>query len=251
VITGAMVTALAAKFFCGGNATSPVPADPPSDLRQFVGRLDLITSPRMRPHQGRLDAEVQLREKSLRARPEAVVTSQNAPQSQDWWPADYGTYAPFFIRLAWQRIGTYRVGDEVAAELAVDNSVSEPSAAGPTATRTATKPSFALWPVKKKYGNQLSWADSGSRGQRLSLESMGFKTFGFRWRDAPTISGNRSCLLQGPERKNLADERHSEPGVKALDKTTRRRQMGLIYTSTQRVRTGSDPLLAANIRRKL
>ncbi|MBU2706902.1 catalase/peroxidase HPI [Zooshikella marina] len=159
--------------------------------------------------------------------------------SQDWWPADYGHYGPFFIRMAWHSAGTYRVGDgrggAGGGQQRFDPLNSWPDNANLDKARRL------LWPIKQKYGRKLSWADLMILTGNVSLESMGFKTFGF--------AGGREddwepdMVYWGPEKKFLADERYS--GDRELEKPLAAVQMGLIYVNPEGPNGNPDPLAAA------
>jgi catalase-peroxidase len=160
--------------------------------------------------------------------------------SQDWWPADYGTYAPFFIRMAWHSAGTYRLGDGRGGAGGGQQRF-EPLNSWPD-NANLDKARRLLWPVKKKYGNKLSWADLMVLAGNVSLESMGFKTFGFGGGRADDWEAD--LVYWGPEKKMLADERHNGPDKK-LDRPLGAVQMGLIYVNPEGPNGNPDPLLAA------
>ncbi len=165
----------------------------------------------------------------------AVLTN-----SQAWWPADYGHYGPFFVRMAWHSAGTYRIGDGRGG-------------AGSGAQRFAPLDSWPdnvnldkarrlLWPVKQKYGRKISWADLLILAGNCALESMGLKTFGF--------AGGRQDIWEpeddvywGPETAWLDDQRYS--GDRQLDEPLGAVQMGLIYVNPEGPNGNPDPLLAA------
>ena len=196
------------------NSTLPSPMDDDFDYAEEFMTLDL-------------DA--------LKRDIEDVMTS-----SQDWWPADFGHYGPFFIRMAWHSAGTYRIGDGRGG-------------AGSGAQRFAPLNSWPdnvsldkarrlLWSVKQKYGNKISWADLMIFAGNCALESMGFKTFGF--------AGGRVDIWEpeedtywGPEETWLGDERYS--GDRELDNPLGAVQMGLIYVNPEGPNGNPDPLAAA------
>jgi len=158
---------------------------------------------------------------------------------QDWWPADYGTYGPFFIRMAWHSAGTYRVtdgrGGAGGGQMRFDPLNSWPDNANLDKARRL------LWPVKQKYGQKLSWGDLMVLAGNVAMESMGFKTFGF-------AGGRRDdwepdLVYWGPEKKLLADERYS--GDRNLAKPLAAVQMGLIYVNPEGPNGNPDPLAAA------
>lgn len=160
--------------------------------------------------------------------------------SQDWWPADYGHYGPFFIRMAWHSAGTYRIGDgrggagDGAQRFAPLNSWPD--------NVNLDKARRLLWPVKQKYGAQLSWADLMILAGNVALESMGFKTLGF--------AGGRADVWEppedvdwGPEKQWLADQRYR--GDRQLDQPLAAVQMGLIYVNPQGPNDQPDPVASA------
>jgi len=159
--------------------------------------------------------------------------------SQDWWPADYGHYGPFFIRMAWHSAGTYRVNDGRGG--ADGGQIRfEPLNSWPDNVNL-DKARRLLWPIKQKYGAKISWADLMVLTGNVALESMGFKTFGF-------AGGRRDdweadMVYWGPESKFLADERYS--GDRNLQRPLAAVQMGLIYVNPEGPNGNPDPLAAA------
>ncbi len=173
---------------------------------------------------------------------DAVIQDLHAlmTASQEWWPADYGHYGPFFIRMAWHSAGTYRIADGRGG-------------AGAGAQRFAPLNSWPdnvsldkarrlLWPIKQKYGRKISWADLIILAGNVALESMGFKTFGF--------GGGREDIWEpeedtywGPEGKWLGDERYS--GDRQLENPLGAVQMGLIYVNPEGPNQNPDPIAAA------
>ena len=164
----------------------------------------------------------------------AVLTT-----SQPWWPADYGHYGPFFIRMAWHSAGTYRVSDGRGGAVGGQQRF-EPLNSWPD-NANLDKARRLLWPVKKKYGQKISWGDLMVLAGNVSLESMGFKTFGF--------AGGREddwepdLVYWGPENKFLADQRHGDK--RQLKKPLAAVQMGLIYVNPEGPNGKPDPLAAA------
>ncbi|MBS1576150.1 MAG: catalase/peroxidase HPI, partial [Bacteroidetes bacterium] len=160
--------------------------------------------------------------------------------SQDWWPADYGHYGPFFIRMAWHSAGTYRIHDGRGG---AGNGTQRfaPLNSWPD-NANLDKARLLLWPVKKKYGKKLSWADLLILTGNCALESMGLKTFGF--------GGGREDVWEpdedvywGSEKTWLGDERYT--GDRELENPLAAVQMGLIYVNPQGPNGNPDPLAAA------
>jgi catalase-peroxidase len=165
---------------------------------------------------------------------EVMTTSQN------WWPADYGNYGPLFIRMAWHSAGTYRITDgrggagEGLHRFAPQNSWPD--------NANLDKARRLLWPIKKKYGKKISWADLMILAGNVALENMGFKTFGF--------GGGRVDVWEaddtywGSEKDWLADNRYS--GNRELENPLAAVQMGLIYVNPEGPNGNPDPLLSAH-----
>ncbi len=160
--------------------------------------------------------------------------------SQPWWPADYGHYGPFFIRMAWHSAGTYRIGDgrggagSGTLRFAPLNSWPD--------NANLDKARLLLWPVKQKYGKKLSWADLMILTGNCALESMGFKTFGF--------AGGREDVWEpeedvywGSEKEWLGDKRYS--GDRELENPLGAVQMGLIYVNPEGPNGNPDPIASA------
>jgi len=172
---------------------------------------------------------------------DAVIKDLHAlmTDSQDWWPADYGHYGPFFIRMAWHSAGTYRIADGRGG-------------AGSGTQRFAPLNSWPdngnldkarrlLWPIKQKYGRKLSWADLMILTGNVALDSMGLKTFGF--------AGGRPDVWEpedidwGPEAEWLGDQRYS--GERELENPLGAVQMGLIYVNPEGPNGKPDPMASA------
>ncbi|EHR50625.1 catalase/peroxidase HPI [Saccharomonospora marina XMU15] len=159
--------------------------------------------------------------------------------SQDWWPADFGHYGPLVLRMAWHAAGTYRVGDGRGGASAGMQRFA-PVNSWPD-NRNLDKARRLLWPVKQKYGRSISWPDLMVYAGNRALESMGFKTLGFGGGRAEVWEPDQTYW--GPERKWLADERHS--GTRDLEEPLAATDMGLIYVDPQGPATNPDPVLAA------
>ena len=165
---------------------------------------------------------------------EAVMTT-----SQDWWPADYGHYGPLFIRMAWHSAGTYRISDGRGGAGAGEQRFA-PLNSWPD-NANLDKARRLLWPIKKRYGRKLSWADLMVFAGNCALESMGFRTFGF--------GGGREDVWEpeqinwGPEDTWLGDERYS--GDRQLANPFGAVQMGLIYVNPEGPNGNPDPRAAA------
>jgi catalase-peroxidase len=159
--------------------------------------------------------------------------------SQDWWPADYGHYGPFFIRMAWHSAGTYRVADGRGGAGGGQQRF-EPLNSWPD-NANLDKARRLLWPIKSKYGSKISWADLMVLTGNVALESMGFKTFGFA--GGRTDDWEADLVYWGPEKKWLADERYH--GDRQLEKPLAAVQMGLIYVNPEGPNGNHDPMAAA------
>ncbi|MES3019618.1 MAG: catalase/peroxidase HPI [Bacteroidota bacterium] len=160
--------------------------------------------------------------------------------SQDWWPADYGHYGPFFIRMAWHSAGTYRISDGRGGSGSGSQRFA-PLNSWPD-NANLDKARLLLWPIKQKYGKQISWADLMILAGNCALESMGFETFGF--------GGGRVDIWEpeqdtywGVENEWLGDKRHV--GKRELENPLAAVQMGLIYVNPEGPHGSADPIAAA------
>jgi catalase-peroxidase len=160
--------------------------------------------------------------------------------SQDWWPADFGHYGGLFIRMAWHSAGTYRSGDGRGGSRAGQQRFA-PLNSWPD-NGNLDKARRLLWPIKKKYGNKISWADLMILTGNVALESMGFKTFGFAAGRAD-VWEPESNVYWGSETKWLDDQRYSEG--RKLESPLAAVQMGLIYVNPEGPNGNPDPVLAA------
>ncbi len=161
-------------------------------------------------------------------------------QSQSWWPADYGHYGPLFIRLAWHAAGTYRTGDGRGGA-GTGNQRFAPIGSWPDNVNL-DKARLLLWPVKKKYGKRISWADLFILVGNVALESMGFKTFGFG-AGREDIWEPEEDIYWGSEKEWLGNNRYNSK--RELENPLGAVQMGLIYVNPQGPDGNPDPLLAA------
>ena len=160
--------------------------------------------------------------------------------SQDWWPADYGHYGPFFIRMAWHSAGTYRTTDGRGGGGAGMQRFA-PLNSWPDNTNL-DKARLLLWPIKKKYGQKLSWADLMILAGNCALESMGFTTFGFAGGRADVWEPQED-VYWGAEREWLGDKRYS--GDRDLENPLAAVQMGLIYVNPEGPNGNPDPIASA------
>ena len=196
------------------NSVKGSPMDPDFDYAQEFQKLDLDA----------LTADV-----------DALMTD-----SQDWWPADYGHYGPFFIRMAWHSAGTYRVTDgRGGASYGLQRFA--PLNSWPD-NGNLDKARRLLWPIKQKYGNKISWADLMVFTGNRALETMGFKTFGFAGGRADVWEPQED-IYWGPESEWLGDKRYS--GDRELEMPLAAVQMGLIYVNPEGPNGNPDPLAAA------
>ena len=160
--------------------------------------------------------------------------------SQDWWPADYGHYGPLFIRMAWHSAGTYRVSDGRGGA-GYGTQRFAPLNSWPD-NANLDKARRLLWPIKQKYGKQISWADLMIFTGNCALESMGFKTFGFAG-GREDVWEPQEDIYWGPESEWLGDKRYS--GDRELQNPLAAVQMGLIYVNPEGPNGKPDPLAAA------
>jgi catalase-peroxidase len=160
--------------------------------------------------------------------------------SQDWWPADYGHYGPFFIRMAWHSAGTYRISDGRGGG-GTGTQRFAPLNSWPDNTNL-DKARLLLWPIKKKYGKKISWADLMILAGNCALESMGFQTFGFAG-GREDVWEPEEDIYWGAEKEWLADNRYS--GDRELENPLAAVQMGLIYVNPEGPNGNPDPIAAA------
>ncbi len=190
-----------------------------------------------------LDDDFDYRNEFLKLDYKSLKDDLNAlmSESQSWWPADYGHYGPFFIRMTWHAAGTYRTGDgrggggTGAQRFAPLNSWPD--------NGNLDKARRLLWPIKQKYGNQISWADLLILAGNVAIESMGGKTFGFAG-GRPDIWHPEEDIYWGAENEWLDDKRY-EATRQSLENPLAAVQMGLIYVNPEGPNGNPDPLLSA------
>jgi len=223
--------------------TSNKPLDRQNVSNQFwwPERLDLSplrqNSPESNPYGRQFDYAKEFKTVDIKKLKQEIVTLMKT--SQDWWPADYGTYGPFFVRMSWHSAGTYRISDGRGGAGGGQQRF-EPLNSWPDNTNL-DKARRLLWPIKQKYGRKVSWADLMVLTGNVAMESMGFKTYGFAGGRADDWEAD--LVYWGPEKKFLADERYK--GDRDLKKPLAAVQMGLIYVNPQGPNGNPDPLLAA------
>jgi len=173
---------------------------------------------------------------------DAVIKDLHAlmTDSQDWWPADYGHYGPFFIRMAWHAAGTYRIGDGRGGAGNGEQRFA-PTSSWPD-NGNLDKARRLLWPIKQKYGRKLSWADLFVLTGNVALESMGFKTFGFGG-GRPDVWQAQEDVYWGSEGEWLGDKRYT--GDRELENPLAAVQMGLIYVNPEGPNGNPDPVASA------
>ena len=231
-----------AKCPFSGGARKPTAAGGPANAGWWPNQLNLKIlhqhSPRSNPLSDKFNYAEAFKSLDL----DAVVKDLHAlmTDSQDWWPADYGHYGPFFIRMAWHSAGTYRISDGRGG-------------AGGGAQRFAPLNSWPdnvsldkarrlLWPIKQKYGQKISWADLLVLAGNVALDSMGFKTFGFAG-GREDIWEPEEDIYWGPEGKWLDDQRYT--GDRELENPLAAVQMGLIYVNPEGPNGNPDPVASA------
>ncbi|MEC7814267.1 MAG: peroxidase family protein, partial [Bacteroidota bacterium] len=160
--------------------------------------------------------------------------------SKDWWPADYGNYGGLFIRMAWHSAGTYRTGDGRGGTRAGQQRFA-PQNSWPD-NANLDKARRLLWPIKQKYGQQISWSDLMILAGNVALESMGFETLGFAG-GRVDVWEPQSNVYWGSEKEWLDDKRYSEE--RELETPLAAVQMGLIYVNPEGPNGNPDPVLAA------
>ncbi|WP_411104729.1 catalase/peroxidase HPI [Streptomyces sp. cmx-4-9] len=222
-------------------APTPAPSRPRTNRDWWPNQLDLQVlhqhSPRADPMGEDYDYAQEFSGLDVEALKRDVFEVMTA--SQDWWPADYGHYGPLFIRMSWHSAGTYRIedgrggGGAGAQRFAPLNSWPD--------NASLDKARRLLWPVKQKYGRQISWADLLVFAGNCAMESMGFKTFGFGFGRQDIWEPEE--IIWGPEDTWLGDERYS--GDRELSGPFGAVQMGLIYVNPEGPNGNPDPVAAA------
>src|SRR5216684_3644384 len=225
-----------------GGARSHTAAGAPANAGWWPDQLNLKILHQHSPLSDPMDKEFNYAEEFKSLDLDAVIKDLHAlmTASQAWWPADYGHYGPFFIRMAWHSAGSYRIGDGRGG-------------AGSGAQRFAPLNSWPdnvsldkarrlLWPIKQKYGQKISWADLMILAGNVALESMGFKTFGFAG-GREDVWEPEEDIYWGAEDTWLGDKRYS--GDRQLENPLAAVQMGLIYVNPEGPNGTPDPIAAA------
>ncbi|WP_300441920.1 catalase/peroxidase HPI [Zoogloea sp.] len=231
-----------AKCPFSGGARKPTVAGGPANAGWWPNQLNLKILHQHSPRSNPLGDKFNYAEAFKSLDLDAVIKDLHAlmTDSQDWWPADYGHYGPFFIRMAWHSAGTYRISDGRGG-------------AGGGAQRFAPLNSWPdnvsldkarrlLWPIKQKYGQKISWADLIVLAGNVALDSMGFKTFGFAG-GREDIWEPEEDIYWGPEGKWLDDQRYT--GDRELENPLAAVQMGLIYVNPEGPNGNPDPVASA------
>ena len=207
----------------------------PNSLNLSILRMHSTLSDPLEPGFNYAEAFKSVDYAALKADLERLMTD-----SQPWWPADYGHYGPFFIRMAWHSAGTYRIADGRGGAGAGTQRFA-PLNSWPD-NANLDKARLLLWPIKQKYGQQISWADLMILAGNVALESMGFKTFGFGGGRADVWEPEED-IYWGSEAEWLADKRYK--GERDLENPLAAVQMGLIYVNPEGPNGNPDPLAAA------
>ena len=223
------------------DAPEPKPSRPHSNQDWWPNQLDLSVLHQHSPHSDPMDDDYDYAEEfksldldALKRDLHEVMTT-----SQDWWPADYGHYGPFFIRMTWHAAGTYRIADGRGGG-GSGNQRFAPLNSWPD-NASLDKARRLLWPVKQKYGRKISWADLIVFAGDYAMETMGFKTFGFGFGREDIWEPDE--VIWGPEDEWLGDERYS--GDRELAGPLGAVQMGLIYVNPEGPNGNPDPIASA------
>ncbi|MFJ7949238.1 catalase/peroxidase HPI [Streptomyces sp. NPDC096354] len=220
---------------------APTQTGPKTNRDWWPNQLDLQVLHQHSPQSNPLDEDFDYAEEFATLDPDALKQDvfEVMTTSQDWWPADYGHYGPLFIRMSWHAAGTYRIADGRggggcgAQRFAPLNSWPD--------NASLDKARRLLWPVKKKYGRKISWADLLVFAGNCAMESMGFKTFGFGFGREDIWEPEE--IFWGPEDTWLGDERYT--GDRELTGPFGAVQMGLIYVNPEGPNGNPDPIAAA------
>jgi len=237
-----MMTALVFSISVGGLAASSFAQDEPKSIQfWWPERLDLSPlrdhDPSSNPYGDDFDYAAAFASLDLEAVKQDLAEVMTT--SQDWWPADYGHYGPFFIRMAWHSAGTYRVADGRGGAGGGQQRF-EPLNSWPD-NANLDKARRLLWPIKQKYGRNISWADLMVLAGTVAMEDMGFQTFGFAGGRADDWEPD--LVYWGPEAEMLGRMREDKEGN--LEKPLAATQMGLIYVNPEGPGGNPDPLAAA------
>ena len=232
--TGATATTASAKLGSAGSGTRNTDWWP-NQLRLNILRQHSVLS---NPMDQSFDYVKEFKSLDLKAVKQDIFDLMTT--SQDWWPADYGHYGPFFIRMAWHSAGTYRTTDGRGGGGAGMQRFA-PLNSWPDNTNL-DKARLLLWPIKKKYGRKLSWADLMILAGNCALESMGFKTFGFAG-GREDVWEPQEDVYWGKEREWLGDKRYT--GDRDLENPLAAVQMGLIYVNPEGPNGNPDPIASA------
>lgn len=208
----------------------------------WPNQLNLKILSQNNPNTNPLGADFDYKTEFLKLDLEALKAdlAETLTDSKDWWPADYGNYGPFFIRMAWHSAGTYRTADGRGGARSGTQRFA-PLNSWPDNVNL-DKARRLLWPIKQKYGNKLSWADLMILAGNVSLDTMGFQTFGFAG-GRQDVWEPEEDIYWGSEDEWLADNRYT--GDRELDHPLAAVQMGLIYVNPEGPNGNPDPLASA------
>ena len=225
-----------------GHARKHAAAGAPSNADWWPKQLKLGILHQHSPRSNPMGTAFNYAEAFKRLDLDALIRDLHAlmTDSQDWWPADFGHYGPLFIRMAWHSAGTYRISDGRGGA-ATGNQRFAPLNSWPDNVNL-DKARRLLWPIKQKYGRNISWADLMILTGNVALESMGFKTFGFAG-GREDIWEPEEDIYWGQEKTWLDDQRHA--GERELENSLAAVQMGLIYVNPEGPGGNPDPLAAA------
>jgi len=225
-----------------GHARSHTLAGARTNVDWWPNQLDLKTLHQHSPLSNPMDKEFDYAKEFKSLDLDAVIKDLHGlmTTSQEWWPADYGHYGPFMIRMAWHAAGTYRIADGRGGA-GSGNQRFAPLNSWPDNV-SLDKARRLLWPIKQKYGRKISWGDLMILAGNVALESMGFKTFGFGGGRVDVWEPEED-IYWGPEGEWLADKRYK--GERELENPLGAVQMGLIYVNPEGPNGKPDPIAAA------